>query len=106
MIINIRLDCEWSGQSIVILGTVRIDPPYTAKDCRSLDDDQNGKERLLRMVRDTKLSSYDHSSFSMWTTVRVVGRLSRRIMDSSLRQCCSQNRREQSCEQSGSKLNV
>lgn len=45
-----RLECEWSGQSIVILGSVRIDPPYTSKDCRSLDGDLPGMDRALLMV--------------------------------------------------------
>lgn len=48
---DIRLDCEWSDQSIVVLESVRIDPPYTNKDCRSLDGDQPGLDRALLMVR-------------------------------------------------------
>eukprot|EP00903_Cladosiphon_okamuranus_P010148 g9609.t1 len=44
------LDCEWSDQSIVILGSVRIDPPYTDKYCRSLDGDKPGLDRALLML--------------------------------------------------------
>lgn len=45
-----RLECEWNGQSIVILDSVRIDPPYTARECRTLDGDQPGMDRALLMV--------------------------------------------------------
>ena len=45
-----RLDCKWRGQSIIVLDSVRIDPPYTTQDCRSLDGDQPGLDRALLMV--------------------------------------------------------
>ncbi|CAB1103939.1 unnamed protein product [Ectocarpus sp. CCAP 1310/34] len=44
------LDCSWSDQSIVILESVRIDPPYTADNCRSLDGDKPGLDRALLML--------------------------------------------------------
>lgn len=50
--LSCRLDCEWSDQSIVILESVRIDPPYTEKEVRSLDGDKAGLDRALLMVRD------------------------------------------------------
>lgn len=45
-----RLVCEWHGESIIVLGAVRIDPPYTAKDCRSLDGDKTRMDRAILMV--------------------------------------------------------
>ncbi|CAN0418783.1 unnamed protein product, partial [Hapterophycus canaliculatus] len=45
------LDCEWKGQSIVILESVQIDPPYTSDHCHSLDGDKPGMDRARLMVR-------------------------------------------------------
>eukprot|EP00904_Undaria_pinnatifida_P004365 jgi/Undpi1/1392/HiC_scaffold_11.g04784.m1 len=51
------LECDWSGQSIIILSSVRIDPPYTARECRSLDGDQPGMDRALLMVSRSRCCS-------------------------------------------------
>ncbi|CAN0099303.1 unnamed protein product, partial [Discosporangium mesarthrocarpum] len=45
------LSCEWDGESIVVLSSVKIDPPYQAVNCSSLDDDKQGMERVLLMLR-------------------------------------------------------
>lgn len=45
-----RLECKWHGDSIEVVKSVRIDPPYTAKECQSLTGDKMGMDRIILMV--------------------------------------------------------
>jgi hypothetical protein len=43
---------RWSGNSIVVLEEVKIDPPYRIDSIKSLDDDEDGAAQLVKKIVD------------------------------------------------------
>jgi len=44
------MDCAWVDNSISVLDQVRVDEPYGADDCVSLDGNKNSLERIRKIV--------------------------------------------------------
>ncbi|CAM9198551.1 unnamed protein product [Choristocarpus tenellus] len=51
------LECEWDRESIVVLGSVKINPPYQPSSCSSLDGDKQGMDRVLLMAKGRSLNA-------------------------------------------------
>mmetsp|Transcript_10885 Transcript_10885/g.36324 ORF Transcript_10885/g.36324 Transcript_10885/m.36324 type:complete len:191 (-) Transcript_10885:263-835(-) len=48
------MDCTWLANAINVLDQVRIDPPYSADDCHSLDGNQASLDRIRMVITGIK----------------------------------------------------
>jgi hypothetical protein len=55
----------WKGESIVVLGQVRVDPPYTAETCSVLLEGGKNRNASDSLDRVKKIVSHSSSSFNL-----------------------------------------